>query len=187
MKRIHKLPAFSSGFLLQINLSDLHPFIHGLTHIVHRKESHRNPGKRLHLHTGFSHSLRRAYRLNLTALLIQMEIHVKLRQVQHMTQRNQLRSPFGPHDPGHPGYGQHIPFFHGPLTHHLKALRTHKNASSGHRLSSGVCFFSHIHHPRIALSVKMCKFHLTLRYSPYCHTLSSALDAQNSGLPASPL
>ena len=55
----NKFPALSSRFCIEMYLSDLHPLVDRLAHIINGQKRHADTGQRLHLDAGLSFQLSR--------------------------------------------------------------------------------------------------------------------------------
>ena len=70
-----------------------------------------------------------------------------------MTERDEVRYPFGCHEPGEPGSRQDIALRDPPLLDHAKGLALHGDCAPSHGLPPGFVFLTDINHAGVAMSV----------------------------------
>ena len=83
-------------------------------------------------------------------------MNLDLRKHQGMAQRNEITRLLSPHNGSQLSDRQNIPFLHRPTLNALKNIIIDGDKSLCYCNAMRMVLLGHIHHPRVALFIKMC-------------------------------
>src|SRR3990172_10266885 len=158
-------PRLSPSLIQKADVFKGHPLVHGLAHVIYRKECSGNGGKGLHLNPCLTRGLYPGLHIDghkavVVRNLVFLEAYVYAGEEKWMTHWNNLRCLLCPHYAGHLRHSQDITLLHLSFQDELQRLGFHTYPSSRNRNPPGCLFTGHIHHPCPSLWIKVCKpFH----------------------------
>lgn len=108
------MAALAADFFDKVDILQTHAFIDGLTHIVHRQQSHRYAGQGFHFDACLAVAFDGTAAFDFTKVIVEDEFDATFCQIQDMTEWNEITRPLTPHDAGNAGYAEDVAFFMAP-------------------------------------------------------------------------